>query len=503
MPHPDFSRIIYALQEPVLLVEPGGTIVAANACASRLFRRTLSRLVGERLTALVTDDPEKLIQYLRQCSQNSARLPGVLHIRPLRHQQIACKVAGGLARKKQRRLVWLRLLPRDPANPRQADYNKQQEARLKPAGQQDEQRWRTAFENSAIGIIMADFTGRIIAANSAFRNMLGYTEAELYKLTFLDITYRKDREANLKLVRELAEDKRQHFQIEKRYCRKDGTLIWVRANVALVPGERDVEPFWLNVVEDITARKVAEQALQKTQAELARFSRLTTMGELAASIAHEINQPLTAVTNNSNACLRLLADHNLQPDVLRRALEEIVTEATHASAVIARIRAFIMKEPAEKIELDINEVIQAVLALTAHDLDENRILLERQLTEPLPLVLGERVQLQQVLLNLIVNGIEAMSSVANRPRFLWVESRLDEPGNVMVVIRDSGTGLRSEAERVFKSFFTTKAHGMGMGLSISRSVVEGLGGRLWAKPNFPQGAVFSFTLPISTGVSRE
>lgn len=148
-------------------------------------------------------------------------------------------------------------------------------------------------------------------------------------------------------------------------------------------------------------------------------------------------------------------------------------------------------------------MIQAVLALTAHDLDENRILLERQLTEPLPLVLGERVQLQQVLLNLIVNGIEAMSSVANRPRFLWVESRLDESGNVMVVIRDSGTGLRSEADSVFMSFFTTKAHGMGMGLSISRSVVEGLGGRLWAKPNFPQGAVFSFTLPISTGVSRE
>lgn len=497
MPHPDFSLIIYALQEPVLLVEPGGTIVAANARASRLFRRPSSRLVGKRLTALVTDDPEKLTQYLRQCSQKSARLPGGLHIRPLRHQQIACKVAGGLARKKQPRLVWLRLTPRDPANTHITDYNEQQEVKPRPVGQQNEQRWRIVFENSAIGIVMADFTGRIIAANSAFRNMLGYTESELYKLTFLDVTYEEDRKVNLELVRELEKGKRQHFQIEKRYRRKDGTLIWVRANVALVPGGSDVEPFWLNIVEDITARRVAEQALKKTQAELARVSRLTTMGELAASIAHEINQPLTAVTNNGNACLRLLADHNLQPKVLRRALQEIVTEASHASAVIARIRAFIMKEPAERIELDINEVIQAVLILTARDLDENRIFLERQLTEPLPLVLGERVQLQQVLLNLIVNGIEAMSSVANRPRFLSVETRMDGPGNVMVVLRDSGIGLNSNADRVFSPFFTTKAHGMGMGLSISRSVVEGLGGRLWARPNVPHGAVFSFTVPIA------
>jgi len=503
MTHPEFSRIIYALQEPVLLVDPRGTVVAANPGASRLFRRPPWGLVGKRLATLVADDAEELTEYLRQCSRNSAGLQSDLNIRTSYHQPIICKVVGGSARKKQPHLVWLRLLPRDAANRRKADSNKQQEAGLKPAGQQNEKRWRTAFENSAIGIIMADFTGRIIAANSAFRNMLGYTESELYKLTFLDITYREDRKANLELVRELVEGKRQHFQIEKRYYRKDRTLIWVRANVALVPGESDIEPFWLNVVEDITARKVAEQALQKTQAELERFSRLTTMGELAASIAHEINQPLTAVTNNSNACLRLLADHNLQPDVLRRALEEIVTEATHASAVIARIRAFILKEPAEKIELDINEVIQAVLALTAHDLDENRILLERQLTEPLPLVLGDRIQLQQVLLNLIMNGIEAMSSVGDRPRLLSVESKMHGSGNVMVVLRDSGIGLGSKAHRVFSPFFTTKAHGMGMGLSISRSRVQALGGRLWAERNFPHGAVFFFTLPIADEVPAE
>jgi C4-dicarboxylate-specific signal transduction histidine kinase len=260
------------------------------------------------------------------------------------------------------------------------------------------------------------------------------------------------------------------------------------------------------IVTDITerkkeesARRYSEESYRVVQAELARVSRLTTMGELAASIAHEVNQPLTAVINNSNACLRLLADHRLEPEVLRRALEEIVADGTRASAVITRIRAFIMKAPAGKNELDINEVIQEVLALTGRELDENRVLLEGQLTKTLPLVLGDRVQLQQVLLNLIMNAIEGMTAVTNRPRLLWVESRIDKSGSVLVAVRDSGIGLGLEADRVFTPFFTTKANGMGMGLSISRSLVEGHGGRLWATPNFPHGAVFYFTLPIAVG----
>ncbi len=246
-------------------------------------------------------------------------------------------------------------------------------------------------------------------------------------------------------------------------------------------------------------RKRAQEALQMTQAELARVSRLTTMGELAASIAHEVNQPLTAVTNNSNACLRLLAADNLKPEILRRALEEIVADGNRASAVVARIRGFIKKEPVEKNRLDMNDVIQEVLALAERELYENRVRLERQLTKALPLVLADRVQMQQVLLNLIMNGIEAMIPVTDQPRSLWVESRVDESGHILVAVRDSGTGLGSGADRIFTPFFTTKASGMGMGLSISRSLVENHGGRLWAMPNSPMGAVFSFTLPVSAG----
>ena len=246
-------------------------------------------------------------------------------------------------------------------------------------------------------------------------------------------------------------------------------------------------------------RKRAQEALQMTQAELARVSRLTTMGELAASIAHEVNQPLTAVTNNSNACLRLLAADKLTPEILGRALEEIVADGTRASAVVARIRGFIKKEPVEKNRLDMNDVIQEVLALADRELYENRVRLERQLTKALPLVLADRVQMQQVLLNLIMNGIEAMIPVTDQPRALWVESRVDQSGDILVAVRDSGPGLGSAADRVFTPFFTTKANGMGMGLSISRSLIENHGGRLWAMPNSPFGAVFSFTLPVSPG----
>jgi PAS domain S-box-containing protein len=496
--------------------------------------------------------------------------------------------------------------------------------------QQSEQRWQTAFENSAIGIMLRDRADRFFAANKALRNMLGYTESELYQLCQLDITYEEDRELNLELIGELWEGMRQHFQIEKRYARKDGTLVWVRNNVTLVPGTGGVAPFLFTIVEDITERKKEESerryieqryrvmvetasdvvvcidesgaillanpattkvfgydpadligkpltmlmpeylrklhedgfrrysatgqrhinwqgteltglrkngqefpvevsfgeltadghrlftgfvrdiserkqaeelraSLHATQLELAQVSRLTTMGELAASIAHEVNQPLTAVTNNANACLRLLARRNLDPEVLRRALEEIVADGTRASAVIARIRAFIKKTPGERKELDINDVVQEVLALGRRELSENRVLLELQLTKTLPLVLADRVQLQQVLLNLIMNGIEAMTAVTDRRRMLWVQSQVDESGDVLVTVRDSGTGFGSEGDRVFTPFFTTKANGMGMGLPISRSLVESHAGRLWARPNSPHGAIFSFTLPAAAG----
>jgi C4-dicarboxylate-specific signal transduction histidine kinase len=292
--------------------------------------------------------------------------------------------------------------------------------------------------------------------------------------------------------------------VEVTAQRKDGQEFPVEVSFGELTS--DGHKVFTGFIRDISERKQAEDQLrasernlQMTQAELARVSRLTTMGELAASIAHEVNQPLTAVINNASACMRLLANNNLDPEVLRRALEGIIADGTRASTVLARIRAFIKKEPAEKSELDINEVIQEVLALAGRELYEHQVLPDHQLKADLPSVLADRVQLQQVLLNLIMNGIEAMAAVADRPRLLGVQSRIDESGDVLVAVSDCGTGFGLALDRVFHPFFTTKANGMGMGLSISRSLVESHGGRLWAAPNSPHGAVFSFTLPATGG----
>jgi PAS domain S-box-containing protein len=370
-----------------------------------------------------------------------------------------------------------------------------------------EEMHRVIVEAANDAVISMDERGAILLANPATRRIFGYDPVEIVgkPMTMLmPEMMRKPHENGYK--RYLATGKRHlNWQgVEVTAQRKDGQEFPVEVSFGELTS--DGHKVFTGFIRDISERKQAEDRLraserdlQMTQAELARVSRLTTMGELAASIAHEVNQPLTAVINNASACLRLLANHNLEPEVLRRALEGIIADGTRASTVLARIRAFIKKEPAEKSGLDINEVIQEVLVLAGHELYENQVLPDHQLKTDLPSVLADRVQLQQVLLNLIMNGIEAMAAVTDRPRLLGVQSRIDQSGDVLVVVSDSGTGFGLELDRVFNPFFTTKANGMGMGLSISRSLVESHGGRLWAAPNSPHGAVFSFTLPATGG----
>ena len=247
-------------------------------------------------------------------------------------------------------------------------------------------------------------------------------------------------------------------------------------------------------------RKRAEVALQQAQAELAHVMRLTTVGELAASIAHEINQPLGAIANNAYACLQLAGALPRPAAPLNEALADIVEDAHRASAIIARVRALIKKTPFEKAPLEFGELLAEVLALAQRELAERRIRVVSRLAPGLPPLWGDRVQLQQVFLNLVINAVEAMGAVAEERRVLTIEAQRDRLGGgpaVLVRVQDLGTGFGPEqAERLFEAFYTTKAQGLGMGLRISRSIVEAHGGRLWAQANAPQGAVFTFALPI-------
>jgi PAS domain S-box-containing protein len=361
---------------------------------------------------------------------------------------------------------------------------------------------RRLVEANVVGIVLWNLEGAITGANEAFLRMVQFDREDLVsgRVRWTDLTPAEWRGSDERAIADLK--MRRSFQpFEKEYFRKDGSRVPVLLGGALFEGNgNEGVAFVLDLTEQKRVQEMLQQAQQTlftTQVELARVSRVTTMGELAASIAHEINQPLTAITNNGSACLRLLANSSLDPVVLRQALEEIISDGSRASAVLAGIRAFIKKAPAAKQVVDINEVIQEVLALVGSELRKNRSSVERQLTKTLPLVTADRVELQQVLLNLIMNGIEAMAGVTDRPCLIGVQSRIDESGNVLVSVSDSGTGLRSEGDRIFTPFFTTKANGMGMGLSISRSLIESQGGRLWAESNSPHGAVFSFTLPAA------
>jgi PAS domain S-box-containing protein len=292
---------------------------------------------------------------------------------------------------------------------------------------------------------------------------------------------------------------------EYRVIHKDGTVHWLQAKGRMFFDAEGRPDRMIGFMIDVTDRRHAEEelrtkdrALETARTELARVSRLTTLGELTTSIAHEVSQPLGAMVASAGACARWLAADPPAMAEARAALDNIVADGKRAREVIARVRALTKGQAPRKDRLDINHKIAEVLALMDRELRSHDIRLRTDLDRMLPGVAGDRIQLQQVLLNLIMNAIEAMSAVHDRPRELTIVSRQDGSNAVLVEVRDSGNGLDLQrAEQVFEAFYTTKAEGIGIGLSISRSIIEAHGGRLWAGANAPRGAVFGFSLPVA------
>ena len=530
-----------------------------------------------------------------------------------------------------------------------------------------EQRWRAVFENSAIGVALTDLTGRFLATNSAYQQMLGYSGDELTTLTFLELTLEDDHKRNGEFVDELIDGKRSQFQIEKRYRRKDGRLIWVSNNVSLVPGTEDSPRFLMALSEDITERKRAEdtfrlivagtaattgsdffhslvrhmaQALgaryafvttcddqkhartlafwkgdrfgedfefdiadtpcekvlhgevchfrhglqdrfpldkfltswkadsylgvpmldrsnrvighiaildtkpmeadsrtidllkifaaraaaelkrQKAEdalqaaleerermreelAHLAHLNRVSTMGELAASLAHEIKQPISAALTDARTCLRWLSRD--QPDVpeAQEAASRLVKDATCATEIISRIGQLFKKGTLQRELIELNQVIQEMIPLLNIEAAHYPIAIHSELADDLPKLHADRVQIQQVLMNLMLNGIEAMKETGSGGE-LTIKSQKEDDGQILVSVRDTGVGLRPEyAKQIFNAFFTTKPQGTGMGLAISRSIIESHGGRLWATSNAERGATFQFVLPNEATMKDE
>ena len=247
---------------------------------------------------------------------------------------------------------------------------------------------------------------------------------------------------------------------------------------------------------ELAERRMLEEGLDKARLELAHVARVTSLGVLTASIAHEVNQPLSGIITNAGTCLRMLAADPPNVDGARETARRTIRDGTRASEVISRLRALYGKKDTTIESVDLNEATREVLALSLSELQRNRVLVQQELADGLPLVAGNRVQLQQVILNLLRNASDAMSAVDDRPRQLLIRTDGDEDDHVRLIVKDAGVGFAPQAaDRLFESFYTTKNDGMGIGLSVSRSIIESHHGRLWATPNSGPGATFSFSIP--------
>ena len=345
-------------------------------------------------------------------------------------------------------------------------------------------------------------TGEVISSKERFRIFgLDPEKTEPSFEVFWERVHAEDR-PRFKRILDAAIREKSDFEHEHRIVAPDGLIKHIQSvGHAVVNNSGELVEF-IGTTMDITDRKRAEAALREAQAALAHVSRVATLGEVAASIAHELNQPLTAITNNANACLGLLSRGKPGLEEMREALADIVSDAERGGAIIQRVRGMARRSVTQRAPVRLADVVNDIVALSAAESAARGVAIHTEVAPDLPVVQGDRVQLQQVLLNLVVNGMDAMSTVKDSERKLEILGRPDQQDgqpSVRISVRDHGTGLNTgEVGKLFEAFYTTKPHGMGLGLAICRSIIEAHGGRLWAESNNGPGAIFIFRLPAAT-----
>jgi len=360
---------------------------------------------------------------------------------------------------------------------------------------------RRLVDANIVGVLISDLEGRVTDANDAFLQMVRYTRDDLARgrLCWTELTPPEWQPASERAVAQLRANGTCEL-FEKEYFRSDGSRVPVLVAAAAIEGGAKTEN--VAFVLDLTERKLAEaerERLRQLQIDLAYMSRVITVGQLGASLAHEIKQPIGAAVTNAEACVRLLdRDEPNLPEAKGAALE-MVRDAKRAADIIDRVRSLYQKGSSEPAMVDVNEVIGEMVIMLQNEANRYSISLRADLAEGLPTVMADRVQLQQALMNLMLNGIESMNDTSGE---LSVRSKTTEDGQLLISVSDCGVGLPvKQVERIFDAFFTTKPHGTGMGLSISRTIIESYGGHLWATPNAEHGATFHFTLPTKVTAS--
>lgn len=482
-----FRLLVESVDEyAIFMLDPSGRVMSWNAGAEKINGYRADEVLGQHFSGFYV--PEEPGQNRAQMALDTAVADGRFEEEGWRIRKDGSRFWASIlitaVRDQTENLIGFSKITRDLSDHKRAEEELQKLAAL--------------IEHSSDFIGMSSVEGQAFFVNPAGQALVGVDGDEAVRAT--------------EIVEYIAEEDRRRFreqvwpailqhgqwegEIQFRHF-KTGARIPMLQKAFCIKEPGTGHPLALATISrDITERKRAEEELRLAQAEVAHVSRVMTMGELTASIAHEINQPLAAIVNNANACGRLLAYEPADVEEVRLAVADIAQAGTRAAEVITRIRSFLKKQTSAMDRVDINEIIQEVLALVTGELETNRISTSTDLHPTLTSVLGDRIQLQQVVLNLVVNGIEAMTAVSGRPRQLLVRSRVYQDGKVLVEVQDSGAGLNPEdASHIFDAFFTTKAAGMGMGLPICRSIVEAHGGHLSLTHNQNEGATFQFILP--------
>ena len=373
--------------------------------------------------------------------------------------------------------------------------------------QRVEQQARSIIDSALDAVVAMDADGKITDWNKQAEEIFGWTRSEALgrrmSETIIPLQYRASHERGLQHFFRTGEGPVLNKRIEINALRRDGGEFPVE--LTITPLKSGDSWTFSSFVRDISERKRAEQKLREselnlrnTQAELAHIARVMTMGELTASIAHEVNQPLSAIIASGDSCLAWLSNDPPNLDKARVAASRMIQAATQASEIVQRLRALFKKTTSMTASVDMNAVIEDTISLVHHETERNKIFLRTELHPGVPPVSGDRVQLQQVILNLAMNGIESIAGLDHEPKQLMIRSTLSTTGELLVSVEDTGLGIEAEhADRLFAPFFTTKPQGIGMGLPICRSIIEAHGGRLWAAKNEPRGAVFHFALPVT------
>ncbi|MCB1756786.1 MAG: PAS domain S-box protein, partial [Gammaproteobacteria bacterium] len=367
-----------------------------------------------------------------------------------------------------------------------------------------EARWKAVYENSAAGIALTDPDSNILTANPAFQRITGYTEQELRKLSIERLTPLSERPGMQRRLARLMQSGGSQYSVERPYLCKDGTTIWANASVSLMPPRDDEPQVVLQIIDDITERKLAQETLDQLQQELVHVSRSATMGELAAFIAHELNQPLSAIMTNAHAGTRWLNNQPSNITEANGALARIIRDSDRAGEIIRMVRAFLKRQDLIPKPIDFKALTGDLSLILKAPTQGNGVTLNILVDDPLPTLLGDAVQIQQLIINLAMNAIEAMSETGCETRVLSLSFSADNTSDTLIIrVTDTGPGFQNEnTERLFDAFYTTKKEGLGMGLAICRTITEAHNGTIGVEHPAAGGAAFIVRLPVNQEYSR-